>query len=118
MPLVITKDWLTIGEVSELTGVPIHTLRFWESEFSQYFSPIRTNGRQRRYNEQAVEAVQMIKNLLKEEKYSIAGAKQVLARQIMVDDPMSLTSFKRLEQSVGQNNQPTQDAPPIPPTAN
>ena len=78
MPLVITKDWLTIGEVSELTGVPIHTLRFWENEFSQYFSPIRTNGRQRRYNEEAVEAVQMIKNLLKEEKYSIAGARQVL----------------------------------------
>jgi predicted site-specific integrase-resolvase len=94
MPLVITKDWLTIGEVSELTGVPIHTLRFWENEFSQYFSPIRTNGRQRRYNEEAVEAVQMIKNLLKEEKYSIAGARQVLERQMMaVREPGGLGGF-------------------------
>jgi DNA-binding transcriptional MerR regulator len=83
MPLTIKKDWLTIGEVSELTGVPIHTLRFWESEFSTYFSPIRTNGRQRRYNEEAVDRVLNIKFLLKEEKYSIAGAKQVLDRQLV-----------------------------------
>ena len=94
IPLVITKDWLTIGEVSELTGVPIHTLRFWENEFSQYFSPIRTNGRQRRYNEEAVEAVQTIKNLLKEEKYSIAGARQVLERQMpIVKEPQVMEGF-------------------------
>jgi DNA-binding transcriptional MerR regulator len=98
MPLVITKDWLTIGEVSELTGVPIHTLRFWENEFSQFFSPIRTNGRQRRYNEEAVEAVQMIKNLLKEEKYSIAGARQVLERQsLAMRETAAMAGFGGLE---------------------
>jgi DNA-binding transcriptional MerR regulator len=79
--MIIKKDWLTIGEVSDLTGVPIHTLRYWETEFDGYFSPIRTSGRQRRYNEDAVGKVQEIKNLLKEEKYSIAGARQVLSRK-------------------------------------
>jgi DNA-binding transcriptional MerR regulator len=79
--MIIKKDWLTIGEVSELTNVPIHTLRYWESEFDGYFSPLRTSGRQRRYNEEAVGRVLEIKNLLKEEKYSIAGAKQVLSRK-------------------------------------
>ena len=49
--MMIKKDWLTIGEVSHMTGVPIHTLRYWESEFADYFSPIRTPGRQRRYDE-------------------------------------------------------------------
>ncbi|MDR1395552.1 MAG: MerR family transcriptional regulator [Deltaproteobacteria bacterium] len=81
MPMIIKKDWLTIGEVSDLTNVPIHTLRYWESEFGGYFSPLRTNGRQRRYNEEAVSRVLEIKTLLKEEKYSIAGAKQVLSRK-------------------------------------
>jgi DNA-binding transcriptional MerR regulator len=79
--MIIKKDWLTIGEVSELTNVPIHTLRYWESEFDGYFSPLRTSGRQRRYNEEAVTRVLEIKTLLKEEKYSIAGAKQVLSRK-------------------------------------
>lgn len=81
MPMIIKKDWLTIGEVSELTGVPIHTLRYWESEFDGYFSPLRTSGRQRRYDELAVDRVLEIKTLLKEEKYSIAGARQVLSRK-------------------------------------
>ena len=79
--MMIKKDWLTIGEVSSMTGVPIHTLRYWESEFNTYFSPMRTTGRQRRYNEDAVQKVMEIKTLLKEEKYSIAGARQVLSRR-------------------------------------
>lgn len=82
MPMIIKKDWLTIGEVSELTGVPIHTLRYWETEFDDYFSPLRTSGRQRRYDEEAVSRVLEIKTLLKEEKYSIAGARQVLSRKV------------------------------------
>jgi DNA-binding transcriptional MerR regulator len=85
MPMIIKKDWLTIGEVSGLTGVPIHTLRYWEGEFDGYFSPLRTSGRQRRYDEDAVGRVLEIKTLLKEEKYSIAGARQVLQRQPELD---------------------------------
>ncbi|MFH1134834.1 MAG: MerR family transcriptional regulator [Pseudomonadota bacterium] len=79
--MMIKKDWLTIGEVSSITGVPIHTLRYWEGEFNGYFSPFRTNGRQRRYDEDAVTRVLEIKTLLKDEKYSIAGAKQVLGKK-------------------------------------
>ena len=89
MPMIIKKDWLTIGEVSELTGVPIHTLRYWESEFDGYFSPLRTSGRQRRYDELAVERVLKIKALLKEEKYSIAGARQVLSREMDLGEALA-----------------------------
>mgnify|MGYP003623420667 CR=1 FL=1 len=86
--MIIKKDWWTIGEVSELTGVPIHTLRYWESEFDGYFSPLRTSGRQRRYNEEAVGRVLEIKTLLKEEKYSIAGARQVLSRKMNLGEAL------------------------------
>ena len=79
--MMIKKDWLTIGEVSAMTDVPIHTLRYWEGEFNGYFRPLRTSGRQRRYDEDTVQRVIEIKSLLKEEKYSIAGARQVLARR-------------------------------------
>jgi DNA-binding transcriptional MerR regulator len=76
--MMIKKDWLTIGEVSDMTNVPIHTIRYWESEFNGYLRPERTVGRQRRYNETSVQKIVEIKSLLKEEKYSIAGARQVL----------------------------------------
>ncbi|MBW2093202.1 MAG: MerR family transcriptional regulator [Deltaproteobacteria bacterium] len=79
--MMIKKDWLTIGEVSSLTGVAIHTIRYWENEFEGYLEPQRTNGRQRRYNEDAVRKILEIKSLLKDEKYSIAGARQVLDSQ-------------------------------------
>ncbi|MBU2551138.1 MAG: MerR family transcriptional regulator [Proteobacteria bacterium] len=81
--MLIKKDWLTIGEVSDLTGVPIHTLRYWEGEFNGFFKPTRTSGRQRRYDEAAVQRVFEIKGLLKEERYSIAGARRVLARRLL-----------------------------------
>ena len=92
MPMIIKKDWLTIGEVSGLTCVPIHTLRYWESEFDGYFKPLRTTGRQRRYDETAVDRVLEIKTLLKEEKYSIAGARQILLRKMDID-PNILAEF-------------------------
>jgi DNA-binding transcriptional MerR regulator len=76
--MMIKKDWLTIGEVSGLTGVAIHTIRYWEGEFNGFLRPERTSGRQRRYDESTVRKVVAIKSLLKDKKYSIAGAKQVL----------------------------------------
>jgi DNA-binding transcriptional MerR regulator len=103
MTMIIKKDWLTIGEVSDLTGVPIHTLRYWESEFSGYFSPLRTSGRQRRYNDEAVDRVLTIKSLLKEEKYSIAGAKQVLERQFNPETAGIIGAFAATMESEGQN---------------
>jgi DNA-binding transcriptional MerR regulator len=108
--MIIKKDWLTIGEVSELTGVPIHTLRYWETEFNGYFSPIRTSGRQRRYNEDAVGKVQEIKNLLKEEKYSIAGARQVLSRKVELGEGM-LGNFNLNE----TEEHAAMDVPPVSP---
>ncbi|MBW2139716.1 MAG: MerR family transcriptional regulator [Deltaproteobacteria bacterium] len=79
--MMIKKDWLTIGEVSYLTGIAIHTIRYWENEFNGYLEPERTNGRQRRYDESTVRKILEIKSLLKDEKYSIAGARQVLDSQ-------------------------------------
>jgi DNA-binding transcriptional MerR regulator len=101
--MIIKKDWLTIGEVSDLTGVPIHTLRYWESEFNGYFSPLRTSGRQRRYNEEAVERVLTIKSLLKEEKYSIAGAKQVLERQLNPEMGGMIGAYESMMENNNQN---------------
>ncbi len=77
--MLIHKDLLSIGEVALVTGVAVHTLRYWENEFEQFFSPRRTRGGQRRYTDAEVKKILHIKKLLKEDKYSIAGAKQALS---------------------------------------
>jgi DNA-binding transcriptional MerR regulator len=76
--MLIKKDRLTIGEVSDLIKVPVHTIRYWEGEFNGYLRPERTSGHQRRYDEAVVKRIMEIKDLLKREKYSIAGARQIL----------------------------------------
>lgn len=79
---------MSIGAVSALTGVEVHTLRYWEKEFSEFLQPKRTGGKQRRYTADDVTLILEIKRLLKQEMYSIAGARRVLA-QIYRDNTSS-----------------------------
>jgi len=72
------RGLLRIGDVAEITKVPIHTLRYWESMFREIVSPCRSRGGQRRYSERDIGKILKIKRLLKEEGYSIAGAKRIL----------------------------------------
>jgi len=69
---------LSIREVSALTGVPPHTLRFWEKQMPDILRPERTPGGQRRYNPQMTERVRMIKRLADEKRHSLAAIREQL----------------------------------------
>ncbi|MCA9673337.1 MAG: MerR family transcriptional regulator [Myxococcales bacterium] len=69
-----------IGEVSRLTGVKPHVLRYWESELSA-LRPEKTPSGQRRYRRADVEMVLVIKRLLYDEGYTIAGANETLNKR-------------------------------------
>jgi len=69
------KLYFKIGEVSALTGVEPYILRYWESEF-KLIKPYRTKTNQRLYRKKDVEAIIKIKNMLYEQKFTIAGAKK------------------------------------------
>lgn len=71
-------DAVSIATASRITGIHIHTLRYWQNEFSDFLQPIRTTGGQRRYRPADIQAVFTIKRLLKDDLYSIAGAKRFL----------------------------------------
>lgn len=73
-----SETLLSIGDVSRFLGVPTHTIRYWEKEFSAYLNPGRTIGHQRRYTDDHVLKIRDIMRLLKNEGYSIAGAKKIL----------------------------------------
>ena len=71
------KLYFKIGEVSEITGIKPYVLRYWESEFN-IVKPSKTRTNQRLYRRKEVELILEIKRLLYDEKFTIAGAKQVL----------------------------------------
>jgi len=71
---------VSISMASNITGIEVYTLRYWESEFSDFLQPLRTEGGQRRYRPQDIRVVFAIKRLLQEEMFSIAGARRHLER--------------------------------------
>jgi DNA-binding transcriptional MerR regulator len=76
----LDKLFYRIGDVSEITGIKPHILRYWEAEFS-VLHPRKNDAGQRLYERRDVELVIEIKKLLYEQRYTISGAKKFLARQ-------------------------------------
>jgi DNA-binding transcriptional MerR regulator len=76
-PSLPDKLYFKVGEVSEITGLPAHVLRFWETEFKR-ISPKRTDSGQRLYRKSDVELILGIKYLLYEKRFTISGARQYL----------------------------------------
>jgi DNA-binding transcriptional MerR regulator len=77
IPPIPDKEYFSIGEVSEITLVPKHTLRYWEIEF-RLLRPVRKTSGRRKYRKEEVELIFKIKDLLYNQKYSIEGAKKYL----------------------------------------
>jgi DNA-binding transcriptional MerR regulator len=71
------KLFFRIGEVCDLIKVQPHVLRYWETEFPM-LTPQKNRAGQRVYRRKDVEMVMRIRNLLYEEKFTIAGAKRKL----------------------------------------
>ena len=73
----IRKLYYSISEVSRMTGLASHVLRYWESEFEE-LNPKKNRAGNRIYTEKDIEVVLRLQELLRREKYTIEGAKQRL----------------------------------------
>ena len=82
-----------IGEVCDLIKVQPHVLRYWETEFPM-LAPQKNRAGQRVYRRKDVEMVMRIRNLLYEEKFTIAGAKRKLQDEMHRPGPRSRTEPK------------------------
>jgi len=76
------KLYYSIGEVSDMVGHEPHVLRYWEQEF-EVLSPRKNRAGRRIYTQEDVATVERIRSLLKDEKYTIAGARQAIQRDDM-----------------------------------
>lgn len=76
----IEKLYYSIGEVSEMLGVPVSTVRFWENEFD-ILKPMKNKKGNRLFTPADIKNLKIIHHLLKEEGMTLAGAKKKLAEK-------------------------------------
>jgi DNA-binding transcriptional MerR regulator len=82
------KLYYRIGEVSRITGVKAHVLRYWETEF-RWMAPPKSRSKQRLYRKRDIEFVWLLKRLLWDERYTIAGARQRI-QELGVEEALAL----------------------------
>ena len=72
-----SKRYYRIGEVSRITGVKPYVLRYWESEF-RWMAPQKSRSKQRLYRHRDIDMILLIKKMLYEQRFTIAGARNKL----------------------------------------
>tara|TARA_B100000029_G_scaffold132962_1_gene126953 strand:- start:2332 stop:2697 length:366 start_codon:yes stop_codon:yes gene_type:complete len=85
MSIKLSSAYKTIGEAVKILNnqdpknikINAHTLRFWETQFSQLKPKIFNNNR-RHYDAKSIEMLKLIKFLLKSEGMTIQGVKKHL----------------------------------------
>ena len=71
------KLYYSISEVSKMTEVEQYVLRYWETEFEE-LKPQKNRAGNRIYSNKDIQLILYIKNLLRNKKYTIEGAKKIL----------------------------------------
>ena len=98
LPVIPSKRYFTIGEVSELCDVKPHVLRYWEQEFPT-LKPVKRRGNRRYYQRHDVILIRQIRSLLYEQGYTIGGARQKLADPAEVEEAASGANNEVIQQT-------------------
>jgi DNA-binding transcriptional MerR regulator len=70
------KKYYALKQVSKLTNIPIHTLKFWRKEFKM---PLKENSSGRRiFAQEDVDKILLIKHLRQQGKLTLSGIKRRL----------------------------------------
>jgi DNA-binding transcriptional MerR regulator len=93
----LVKLYYRIGEVSDIVGVQPHVLRYWETEFRS-IRPQKSSKGQRVYSRRDVEKLLRVKDLLKNQGFTIAGARKRLSEPAPEPEP------ERVEVEPGAKN--------------
>ena len=75
----IKRKYFWIGEVASLLNVNTSLIRFWESEF-EFINPKKNKKGLRKYTNEDINKLKKIYSLLKEEGFTIDGARKHLKK--------------------------------------
>ena len=106
-PEIAKREYYSMGEVCDLTGLKPHVLRYWETQFDM-LHPVKNRAGNRVFRADDIEQVLLVKHLLYDEKYTIEGARQKLQelrsggqlavkRQVVVEPELLATMRGELE---------------------
>mgnify|MGYP003536075912 CR=1 FL=1 len=90
------KLYYSISEVSRICDLEQYVLRYWETEFEQ-LKPAKNSSGNRIYTNKDIKMILLIKKLLKEEKYTIEGAKKILKNYNIGEDGTEKGDMKVLD---------------------
>ena len=80
------KLFFTIREAARICGVKPHVLRYWENEFPEVINPTKSDSGQRVYRKSDIEQILRVRKFLKEDGFTIVGAKRQLKRPVIPPD--------------------------------
>jgi len=91
--LSIKKLYYSISEVSKITDIEQYVLRYWETEFEE-LNPQKNRAGNRIYTNKDIRLILYIKELLREKKYTIEGAKKILENYEQDKRPVEIKEKK------------------------
>ena len=71
------REYYTIGQAAEIIGVKPSVLRFWETEFD-FLRPKKSKTGHRVYRPEDLKKISLVRQMLHEEGFTIAGARRRL----------------------------------------
>ncbi len=93
------KRYFTIGEVSKITHIKTHILRYWEKEF-EILEPSKRRGNRRYYTQDDILTILKINNLVSSQGFTIDGAKQKLSSTASKNDSKQNIAFTILKKDI------------------
>jgi DNA-binding transcriptional MerR regulator len=93
--VLFSKQYYTMGEVSEMFRVNQSLLRFWETEFD-ILQPKKNKKGDRYFRPVDIKNLHLIYHLLRQKKYTIEGAKEFLKKNKKAEDRFEV--IQRLQQ--------------------
>lgn len=75
------KESFSIGDVTRITGLPAHVVRYWESAVGAV-RPARRGSGHRRFSRNDVETLVKVHELVRDKGYTLAGAKRFLRAEL------------------------------------
>jgi DNA-binding transcriptional MerR regulator len=94
--LLIKKLYYSISEVSKIADIEQYVLRYWETEFEQ-LDPQKNRAGNRIYTNKDIQLILYIKELLREKKYTIQGAKKILEEYEQGKQPVIEIKEKKIQ---------------------
>ncbi len=100
----LKKLYYSISEVSKITEVEQYVLRYWEGEF-ELLKPQKNRSGNRAYSNQDIKLIFVIKLLLREKKFTIEGAKIILAEKSLeelISDHIDTPNKSVTQETIGK----------------